>query len=116
MANECHGPVVIQDPAGEWLLFHQGGGPDGKSVFMLHSPKPEGPWTAAKTNPGTCGMPTAAYHPNGTLFVVCGNGHELVSASKWDSEWNTVTRLSTPPKWEVSEFLVHVAVEMHTNS
>ena len=45
-------------------------------------------------------MPTAAFHPNNTLFVVCGNGHALYAADTWDGRWRMVTTLVTPPKWE----------------
>jgi len=96
LGAECHGPVVIRDPSdGAWLLFHQGSGPAGVNVngstssssssssssFMSHAPSPDGPWAeAAAARPGPCGMPTAAFHPNGTLFMVCENGAFLVSA------------------------------------
>ena len=74
LANECHGPVVIQDLRGEYLLFHIGNGgmASNTSSFMHHSRTPDGPWIPSKTDPGSCGMPTAAFHPNGTLFMVCG--------------------------------------------
>jgi hypothetical protein len=45
-------------------------------------------------------MPTAAFHPNKTLYVVCGNGHGLYSADTWDGDWRLVTALEPPPKWE----------------
>jgi len=100
LSNECHGPVVIRDPNGEWLMFHQGDAGGSSSSFMHHSTKPTGPWTPSKTDPGSCGMPTAAYHPNGTLFVICRNGHELVRADKWDGTWVKVMPLVTPSSWE----------------
>ena len=34
----------------------------------------------ARATPGGCGMPTAAFHPNSTLFAVCGNGGWITSA------------------------------------
>ena len=79
----------------------QGGGPDGKSLFMSHSYSLDGPWSPTNSTPGTCGMPTAAYHPNGTLFVICGNGHSLVSTDEWDGgKWRfktTDSRTLDPP-------------------
>ena len=48
-----------------------------------------------------CGMPSAGFHRNGTLFVVCGNGHYLVATDSWkDGAWRFVTKLVPPPKWE----------------
>jgi hypothetical protein len=104
LENECHGPVVIRDNHGEWLMFHQGSGPSGTNTsgFMHHSSTPTGPWSPAQTNPGACGMPTAAFHPNGTLFMVCHNGAELVSAAKWDGAWMKVVAptFHKPSGWE----------------
>jgi len=101
LPNECHGPVVIRDPvSSEFLMFHIGSGGGSTSSFMHHSPNVTGPWMAATTDPGSCGMPTAAFHPNGTLFVVCGNGHQLVRADHWDGQWTHLAPLHTPPGWE----------------
>ena len=47
-----------------------------------------------------CGMPTAAFHPNGTLFAVCQNGHSLWRQDHWDAPWTSVTPLAPPPSWE----------------
>ena len=48
-----------------------------------------------------CGMPSAGFHRNGTLFVVCGNGRYLVATDSWkDGAWRFVTKLVPPPKWE----------------
>jgi len=101
LSNECHGPVVIPDPVTQSLLmFHIGTG-NSTSGFMHHSATPDGPWVASRTNPGSCGMPTAAFHPNGTLFVVCGNGQRLSRADQgWQGEWADVMQLSPPPMWE----------------
>merc|ERR1712137_109856 len=87
VGNECHGPVVVRDPAGEWLMFHigSGNGSEPSSGFMHHAKAPEGPWVPAKTSPGSCGMPSAAFHPNGTLYVVCGNGRSIFRATRWDA-------------------------------
>eukprot|EP00664_Eupelagonemidae_sp_cell27_P010079 gene10079-2461_t len=39
----------------------------------------DGPWLPASTSPmaSVCNMPCAAVHPNGTLFVLCGNGNSI---------------------------------------
>ena len=112
--KECHGPVVLRAPQdGEYLLFHQGDGRgsarnrSSPADFMHHSRSPAGPFVPTTTTPASldpqnrgCGMPTAAFHPNNTLFVVCGNGHALYAADRWDGVWRLVTALTTPPKWE----------------
>jgi len=67
---------------------------------MLRSPSPAGPWSTSTNNPGSCGMPTAAFAPNGTLFVICGNGHELKRLNPSTSKWQSVLKLDTPPRWE----------------
>ena len=117
LGNECHGTVVISDPhTKNYLLFHQGIGSAANKTsrtqpgnFMHHSKTPRGPWIPAVTTPspvivgkgrGQCGMPTAAFHPNGSLFVVCGNGHQLVASTGVNQPWRSVTTLNTPPKWE----------------
>ena len=75
LGAECHGPVALRDPSdGHWLLFHQGNGPAGNESFLRHAPAAGGPWAPTATDAvpeGGCGMPTAAFHPNGTLFLVC---------------------------------------------
>lgn len=45
-------------------------------------------------------MPTAAFHPNGTIFAVCGNGATLTSAPTWDAEWGPQRPIGTPTHWE----------------
>jgi hypothetical protein len=67
---------------------------------MHHSASLHGPWTASTTSPGSCGMPTAGFHPNGTLFVICGNGRALVRANQWDGEWTHLSPLAPPSGWE----------------
>jgi hypothetical protein len=110
--KECHGPVVLRAPGeGEYLMFHQGGGGDSNrsspADFLHHSKSPAGPWLPAATTPAAldpggrgCGMPTAAFHPNGTLYAVCGNGHALFAADTWDGQWRLVTALVPPARWE----------------
>jgi hypothetical protein len=66
----------------------------GSSGFMHHAASPNGPWTPATSSPGSCGMPSAAFHPNGTLFVICGNGHAIARVMSppttpvWAAEWS----------------------------
>jgi hypothetical protein len=61
---------------------------------MHHAASPDGPWLPATTSPGGCGMPSAAFHPNGTLFVICGNGHAITrtvsptSTPVWEAAWS----------------------------
>ena len=114
----CHGPQVVQDPTSKgYVMVHVGTGElapplpgavaaaaagvaaaaaavPTSSGFMHHSASLDGPWLPAATSPGSCGMPSAAYHPNGTLFVVCGNGHAITRATSptstpaWESTWS----------------------------
>jgi hypothetical protein len=77
------------------------------SGFMHHSKSPDGPWLPATgpspmhgANNDVCNMPDAAFHPNGTLFVICGNG-ALMSrvldrkANPWEAQWAPLVQL--PP-------------------
>ena len=73
---------------------------NSQSAFMHHSSSPDGPWLPATTSPGSCGMPSAAFHPNGTLFVICGNGHAIsrvvspASTPVWEATWSPQVRLT----------------------
>ena len=73
--------------------------PAAGAEFMHHSLSLNGPWIASASSPGGCGMPTAAFHPNGTLFVVCGNGHAITRATSapsvpvWQATWSPQVRL-----------------------
>ena len=96
---ECHGPAVVRDPSGEMLMFHQ-----GDTGYLHHAPSMGGPWTRVEGAPD-CGMPSAAFHPNGTLFLVCGNGARLVRAGEggWNAgEWYDVPTVdfNRPSGWE----------------
>jgi hypothetical protein len=66
--KECHNPQVVYDASvGKYLLFHIGG-----SSWLSISSFPSGPFKAANTSKiPHCNNPAPAYHPNGTLFVVC---------------------------------------------
>jgi hypothetical protein len=99
---ECHGPVVVQEPAsGEWLMFHQ-----GDRGYLHTAQSITGPWVRAPAAPAPCGMPTAAFHPNGTLFVICGNGERILAAEGGESwrtgRWRDVPTLNwrRPTLWE----------------
>ena len=97
--SECHGPAVLTDPqTTELLMFHQ-----GDHGWLHHAKTPAGPWRPA-LGPRSCGMPTAAFHPNGTLYVICGNGERIVAAEgNWSSgSWRDVhgSNWSRPHLWE----------------
>lgn len=77
----------------DYLLFHIGkGAASPSSSFMHHSSSPGGPWVPAKTSPGGCNNPAAAFHPNGTLFLIC-NHMQITSASTWDQAWQPMRSL-----------------------
>lgn len=94
---------------GEYLMFHIGSGPPAPaeasgppgSGFLHTAPSPEGPWTAGPTSPKNCNNPAPAYHPNGTLFVVCNHLQMATTQSgDFDGEWTglwSVTSASAPP-------------------
>ena len=73
------------------MMFHIGSGPSsGSGGFMEHSSSPNGPWVTATTKPSGCNNPAPAFHPNGTLFVVC-NHFSITSATAVDAGgpiWN----------------------------
>lgn len=115
LAAECHNPSAILDPkSGEWLMFHIGNGTaaikpasssslqqssssSASNGFMEHSKSPFGPWTPSATAPEHCNNPAPAYHPNGTLFIICNN-FDLVSAPYgWNAEWTKPTSIGKPP-------------------
>jgi len=93
VAKWCHNPAPIRDPNGEYLLFHIGKGSDTPtSGFMHHSSSPTGPWLPAKTSPGNCNNPAPAFHPNGSLVLIC-NHMSMTSAPSWDAEWQPMRSL-----------------------
>ena len=105
LAVWCHGPFILFDHRRRaHLLFHIGTGelPAHNTSSFMHYSKagPMGPWLPAPTTPGECMMPTAAFHPNGTIFAVCGNGATLTSAPTWDAEWGPQRPIGTPTRWE----------------
>ena len=51
---------------------------------------------------------SGAFHPNGTLFVICGNGHEIIhttdaTAAPWEAEWSE-RPLKLSPQGEEGEW------------
>lgn len=76
----CHGPVALREPGGKYLLFHVGQG------FLHYSSSLYGPWKRVEVPapPGGCNMPSAAFHPNGTLYAICSNGHSITSSPSWN--------------------------------
>lgn len=96
VAKWCHNAAPIRDPRGEYLLFHIGYGPEPESSgFMHHSASPSGPWLPAQTSPGSCNNPAPAFHPNGTLFMICDHMF-ITSASSWEGEWQPKRHLGKP--------------------
>lgn len=102
---ECHNPSTLRHPVfGDYLMFHIGVG-NGTSSGFLHTAKsPSGPWQPASTAPRSCNNPAPAYHPNGTLFVVC-NHLDITSVPDWDQgSWAPLRNMGNPPKnlrnWE----------------
>eukprot|EP00039_Didymoeca_costata_P033068 m.40577 g.40577 ORF g.40577 m.40577 type:complete len:362 (+) comp9681_c0_seq1:64-1149(+) len=94
----CHNPAPIMDPkTGKYLLFHIGTGPkevDDGSGFMHYSSSPTGPWTPAPVSPGSCNNPAPAFHPNGTLFVIC-NHMDITHTDDWmKGPWSPTTNLN----------------------
>jgi hypothetical protein len=66
-------PQVLHDPStGTFLLFHiRGAG----SFQLFVSTSVDGPWLPHDFSLGGCNNPTASFHPNGTLFVLCHDSH-----------------------------------------
>jgi hypothetical protein len=119
--DTCHNPATIRDPkTGDWLIFHIGygnvigncpnpggcaGHPESKlnpGNGFLHTAKtPDGPWTPLNlTHPhmwGSCNNPAPAFHPNGSLFVIC-NHMQLTRASGWGAgDWTPQRSMGTTP-------------------
>lgn len=89
MPAECHNPEVIRDRSTGtgYLLAHIGHGaaasPLAKSSWLARAVVPGGPFTPLNTSAVDphrhgCNNPAPAFHPNGTLFVVC-NQFQLTS-------------------------------------
>jgi hypothetical protein len=69
-------------------MFHIGSGPENSTLksngFMEHAKSPNGPWSTAMTHPNHCNNPAPAFHPNGTLFVIC-NHFQITSNVNWSA-------------------------------
>lgn len=83
-------PQIVYDPrTGLFLLFHiRGAG----SFQLFVSPSVDGPWTPRPFHLGGCNNPTAAFHPNGTLYVLCHDSqfslhgfHPTASTPAWEA-------------------------------
>jgi len=99
LGHECHNPSTLRHPqTGEYLMFHIGkGNLTGTTSSFLHTAgSPNGPWTAAKTAPNSCNNPAPAYHPNGTLFVVCNHLDITYAAADWEGEWAALRSMGHP--------------------
>eukprot|EP01065_Artemidia_motanka_P027846 TRINITY_DN33041_c0_g1_i1.p1 TRINITY_DN33041_c0_g1~~TRINITY_DN33041_c0_g1_i1.p1 ORF type:complete len:358 (+),score=102.20 TRINITY_DN33041_c0_g1_i1:54-1127(+) len=93
----CHNPMAIRDPSGEYVMFHIGEGSGvPRSAFLHHAKGPGGPWEKYEGTPPKCNNPAPAYHPNGTLFLVCNN-FGLTHADGWNaSNWAPVRSIPSP--------------------
>jgi hypothetical protein len=74
-------------------MFHIGDGPKDstppRSGFLHTATLPEGPWTPARTSPPNgCNNPAPAYHPNGTLYVVCNHLDITYAVNDWEGSWS----------------------------
>lgn len=100
LGHECHNPSTIRHPkTGEYLMFHIGSGPStsGPSSGFLHTASsPNGPWNPAKTKPLSCNNPAPAYHPNGTLFVVCNHLDITYALDDWEGDWAPLRSMGHP--------------------
>jgi hypothetical protein len=101
---ECHNPQVLRErETGDYLLFHLGGSnPEtGRSQWLSRSKSAGGPFLPANTSAvHACNNPAPAYHPNGSLYVICNHnqithippGDEALRRGAW-----TPLRLSLDP-------------------
>jgi hypothetical protein len=106
LGHECHNPSTLRHPkTGAYLMFHIGAGPKqgstpttdaGTSNFLHTATTAAGPWTAATTEPQSCNNPAPAYHPNGTLFVVCNHLDITVAVDDWEGEWTPLRSMGGP--------------------
>lgn len=115
LGAECHNPSTLRHPkTGTLLMFHIGEGPStsisdavvpagagnasttAASGFLHTAASPDGPWTAAKTAPKSCNNPAPAYHPNGTLFVVCNHLDITVATDDWEGGWSPLRSIGHP--------------------
>ena len=90
-------PQVLYDPSsGTFLLFHI----RGSGSFQLYvSASVDGPWTPHRFSLGGCNNPTAAFHPNGTLYVMCHDSQfSLYSFNATDGKpaWQGAASAPTP--------------------
>ena len=55
-----------------------------------------GPWIGAKHAPSGCNNPAPAYHPNGTLFLVCNHLDIAIAAGDWQGSWSKLRSMGNP--------------------
>ncbi len=60
--------ILYDESSSTFLLFHIRGGGDFQ-LFNSHSV--DGPWNTTRFAVGGCNNPTAAFHPNRSLFILC---------------------------------------------
>lgn len=74
---ECHNPQVLRErDTGDYLLFHlSASDPEtGQTNWLSRSRSASGPFLPANTSAvPTCNNPAPAYHPNGSLYVICNH-------------------------------------------
>jgi len=100
----CIGPTVVHHQgAGPHKASDSdgdGGGREGKTASgqsFLHTAKdPNGPWTPAKSAPNSCNNPAPAYHPNGTLFVVCNHLDITTAMEDYTGTWTSLRGMGHP--------------------
>jgi hypothetical protein len=95
LGPECHNPQVLRDRAtGDYLLFHYGKTIGQARAWLAHSPTADGAFSLLNTSAvPTCNNPAPAYHPNGTLFVLCdymylthlGSGKRAWERGEWSA-------------------------------
>ena len=86
---EVSSELYVCSATGVFLLFHiRGAG----SFQLFVSPSVDGPWTPHNFSLGGCNNPTAAFHPNGTLYVLCHDNqfslhafHATPSKPAWEA-------------------------------
>ena len=60
--------ILFDEDSGTFLLFHIRGSGDFQ---LFASASVDGPWNTTGFAVGSCNNPTAAFHPNRSLFVLC---------------------------------------------
>ncbi len=93
-------------------------------VHRTSASTPSGPWEPLPGIPGVgCNNPAPMAHPNGTIYVGCGNGDNVQLYVANDIEaghWSYVTNIVVPAAWRTSkgwgcnaEFRIFTLVDIH---